>query len=210
MMHPWLQNNLARTRRESNEGKLSAEMIRSLREFPSLSTIQRTALEAIAFSLPAKDIANLRAAFTRMDTVRLFCGNVDAEAGSLCLPCCGPVCVPQDGTGMIRPAEMREALKAEGMSEEEAAKIFDSVNQDKTSYVSYTEFLAATMSKRIYLTHARLNDAFDALDVDGSGFITRQNLREILGDDFTDERVNAMLEVRSPPCTWVQAWQPQY
>lgn len=69
MLHPWLQQHVHRPRRESGEGKLDAEMLQSLREFPSLSSIQRTALEAIAFSLPAKEISSLRAAFIRMDKV---------------------------------------------------------------------------------------------------------------------------------------------
>ena len=94
---------------------------------------------------------------------------------------------------MITLEEMRDGLVEEGMSEEEACKIFESVNQDRTSYVSYTEFLAATMSKRLYLTQNRLNSAFDALDVDASGFITRNNLRELLGDDFSKERVDAII-----------------
>lgn len=51
------------------------------------------------------------------------------------------------------------------------------------------------MSRRFLLNETRLNEAFDRLDVDGSGFITLDNLKEVLRDDFTPARASAMIQV---------------
>ena len=96
---------------------------------------------------------------------------------------------------MIRANEMHAALVDAGMTEAEASEVFNVVNQDQSSYISYTEFLAATLSKRMYLNKERLESAFETLDVDNSGVITGDNLRDVLGDDFTQDRVEQMLKV---------------
>lgn len=53
--------------------------------------------------------------------------------------------------------------------------------------INYTEFLAAALETQGTIEEYRLAEAFDLMDVDDSGYISRQNLRHILGD-HTDER----------------------
>lgn len=62
--------------------------------------------------------------------------------------------------------------------------LFDEVDDDHDGYLHFTEFLAATLEtggKEV--TDDRLAEAFDQLDMDDSGFISRQNLEEFLGKD---------------------------
>jgi hypothetical protein len=53
--------------------------------------------------------------------------------------------------------------------------------------INYTEFLAAALETQGTIEEYRLAEAFDLMDVDDSGYISRENLRFILGD-HTDER----------------------
>lgn len=51
----------------------------------------------------------------------------------------------------------------------------------------YTEFLAATVEAQGHIAEDRIADAFDRLDADDTGFISKKNLQQILGDDRNDE-----------------------
>ena len=53
--------------------------------------------------------------------------------------------------------------------------------------INYTEFLAAAIETQGSIEEYRLAEAFDLMDVDDSGYISRENLKHILGD-HTDER----------------------
>jgi hypothetical protein len=58
----------------------------------------------------------------------------------------------------------------------------------------YTEFLAATIDAHGHIEEDRIAEAFDRLDSDDSGFISRQNLREVLGKGCTSEQIDAIME----------------
>jgi Ca2+-binding EF-hand superfamily protein len=40
----------------------------------------------------------------------------------------------------------------------------------------------------------RLADAFDRLDSDGKGYISKDDLKNLLGTDYNEEKVNRMIE----------------
>lgn len=58
----------------------------------------------------------------------------------------------------------------------------------------YTEFLAAALEVQGHIEEERLAEAFDRLDSDDSGFISRQNLRDFLGKEGTTERIDKIIE----------------
>ena len=127
-------------------------MLTSLRDFAKLSAFKRAALEAIAFSMSAQSISHLREQFSKLD---------------------------KDSSGFVSMLDFMDVLQKAGTSREEAASIFATIDQDHTNAISYTEFLAATISRRLWLSRERIKDAFQRLDVDGSGFITKDNLKEL-------------------------------
>ena len=62
--------------------------------------------------------------------------------------------------------------------------------------VRYTEFIAATIEVHGTINEARLAEAFDRLDCDDSGFITVDNLIELLGKEAVkDDVVEIIREV---------------
>ena len=70
---------------------------------------------------------------------------------------------------------------------------FQHQDMDGTGRVRYTEFLAATIETQGVIEEARLAEAFDSLDSNDSGFISAENLIEILGNDFPREEIDAII-----------------
>lgn len=60
--------------------------------------------------------------------------------------------------------------------------------------MKYTEFLAATIEAQGALSEERLAEAFDRIDADDSGFISAENLLELLGDDFPKEEIDSIIK----------------
>eukprot|EP01017_Pseudomicrothorax_dubius_P007415 TRINITY_DN122_c0_g3_i2.p2 TRINITY_DN122_c0_g3~~TRINITY_DN122_c0_g3_i2.p2 ORF type:complete len:152 (-),score=33.56 TRINITY_DN122_c0_g3_i2:91-546(-) len=62
--------------------------------------------------------------------------------------------------------------------------------------LNYQEFIAATMDKKLFLTKEKLTAAFKFFDVDGTGVINMQSLREALtrsGRKFDDSELEEMI-----------------
>lgn len=66
------------------------------------------------------------------------------------------------------------------------------VHSDKE--IHYSDFLAAMVSTRIALNNDILQDCFTKFDLDSNGFITRANLRDVLGDKFNGIPVEMLFD----------------
>ena len=64
---------------------------------------------------------------------------------------------------------------------------------DGTGRIRYTEFIAATIEAHGLISEERLAEAFDRLDGDDSGFISAENLTEILGDEISLEEIDEII-----------------
>lgn len=163
MKHPWLLAARARQTAQNGVATLDADIVNSLREYRTMTVFKRAALEAIAFSMSTSSLAHLRDAFLTVDS---------------------------GGTGSVTLGEFTQVLKEAGVSREEAAGIFHSIAPVRSTSISYSEFLAASLNKRA-LRDATIRAAFSRLDVDGSGVITRENLHAVMGDDWSREAEDA-------------------
>ena len=65
---------------------------------------------------------------------------------------------------------------------------------DRTGEIQYCEFLAATIEATSAISEERLAEAFDRLDSDDSGYISADNLRELLGSHIPQEEINAIIK----------------
>lgn len=57
----------------------------------------------------------------------------------------------------------------------------------------YTEFMASLLEVRERIDEAKLEDAFDQLDVDGSGYIDANDFASMLGKTGTNTYVRSLL-----------------
>ena len=55
----------------------------------------------------------------------------------------------------------------------------DSVDSDGSGKIGYTEFIAASMSRREYLQEEVCWKAFGVFDLDGNGVITPEELQQV-------------------------------
>lgn len=142
--------------------KLPREILENLRDFAHMSRFRKAALEAIAFSTSAQSVVDIRDAFQRLDS---------------------------RGTGFVSAEDFISVLSSaeNGFSPQEAAAIFKQVDIGNYGSITYTDFCAAAISKRLWLSRERIRHAFDRLNVDGSGYITQKGLRQVFGEDWQPE-----------------------
>merc|ERR1712085_16651 len=81
-----------------------------------------------------------------------------------------------------------------GLSGAETKKIFDKVTVDGATTIAYTDFLAACAQSKIALDDYMIKDAFAKFDTDSKGYITKENLREVLGSTFNGEPVDEIIK----------------
>lgn len=71
----------------------------------------------------------------------------------------------------------------------EAKKAFNALDSSHHKEIHYSDFLAAMISKRVEMNEELIHEAFRKFDVDDSGYITSDNLKEVLGEKFEGQKV---------------------
>ena len=71
--------------------------------------------------------------------------------------------IDKDGTGMIRAQELHDVLMAQrmGASSQEIKDMIDQIDYHNNKKINYSEFLAATIDIKEFLTESRLKAVFN-------------------------------------------------
>jgi Ca2+-binding EF-hand superfamily protein len=96
--------------------------------------------------------------------------------------------------GEVEMHEFKKALDVYHYTDEELERMFMGMDIDGTGKVHYSEFLAATIEAHGSISEERIAEAFDRLDSDDSGYITVENLEDILGDEISKDFVHAIID----------------
>ena len=165
--HAWLRNEYKLANRRPDE-EVMDKVGEALVNYADSSEFKKVALNLIAHKSTAEQIFEIRAAFDQFDS---------------------------DNDGRISIKGFKAALSNYNYSEEELDRMFTSVdiNQDKDS-IYFTEFLAATLEVQGRIEEHRLAEAFDRLDEDDSGYISRENLKSILGKKCTEAYLDKLMK----------------
>jgi calcium-dependent protein kinase len=67
------------------------------------------------------------------------------------------------------------------MSDEEIEMMFKSVDSDNSGFIDYSEFVVAAMNEKQLTSNDKLLAAFKMFDKDGSGMISANEIRDVLG-----------------------------
>ena len=107
--------------------------------------------------------------------------------------------VDKNGDGKLSKEEIFEGYEqffGKHLDKNEIEKMFDSVDTDKSGFIDYSEFVVATMNEKNLLTNEKLQQAFKMFDKDGSGFISSDEIKEILGfgKTLSEEAVNDIIK----------------
>ncbi|GMI38934.1 hypothetical protein TrCOL_g150 [Triparma columacea] len=152
---------------EDEKKPLSLDIAKSLKEFHKYGAMKKLVCEVLAYTLIPEQIHDLREEFGKIDV---------------------------DNTGEFTIEQFREALgNSAHLSAEEADGIFNDMDIEHDGKIHWHEFIAATLSKCEY-DERNLKLAFDRLDHEHHGFITQEDLAEIIGADSSAEEVKAMFE----------------
>lgn len=148
--HPWLRKDGL----ASDEPIDSAVLIR-MKQFKAMNKMKKLALKVIAQNLSDEEIKGLKHMFKNMDT---------------------------DGSGTITFEELKVGLSRLGsrVGESEIRQLMDAADVDKNGTIDYMEFITATMHRHRLEKDEHLLKAFQYFDKDGSGYITRDELRQAM------------------------------
>merc|ERR1712113_907473 len=94
-----------------------------------------------------------------------------------------------NGDGCLTVSEMKEGIQKAGLKEIPAdlQQIMQDIDADGSGQIDYTEFLAATLDKRLYLQEDVCWSAFRVFDRNGDGKISNEELKVVLsGEDVAD------------------------
>jgi len=133
------------------------KIINLLRNFRSTAKLRDEALKVLVNFLTDKEMKKLRDTFHYLD---------------------------KDKTGMISLHELQQTMKELGYSdtEKEIIKLMKSIHSkdEKEPVINYSEFIAATLDNKRFLTKEKLWTVFKYFDVDNTNCITSENLKEAL------------------------------
>ncbi|KAH7690048.1 Non-specific serine/threonine protein kinase protein [Dioscorea alata] len=162
--HPWL-----RVGGEAPDKPISSAVQDRLKQFRAMNKMKKLALKVIAEDLSDEDIKGLQQMFRNMDT---------------------------DQSGTITYEELKVGLSRLGsrMTENEIRQLMDAADVDKNGSIDHIEFIAATMHRHRLDNDENLYKAFQFFDKDGSGYITRDEIKQAMqeygmGDDATIDEI---------------------
>lgn len=73
------------------------------------------------------------------------------------------------------------AVGLKNMSEVELDRVLSYVDNDQNGFITFGEFIVASVSKKDILTKERMNLCFKSFDEDGSGAISLLEIKNIIG-----------------------------
>lgn len=108
--------------------------------------------------------------------------------------------IDKDCSGFIDLDELRKVLNDANfnniVSEKEIDDIIRQIDNDDNGKINYTEFIAATIDVRRYLTKARVAAIFKSFDVDDNNSIDASNIRNAftkLGKSISDDEIKVIM-----------------
>lgn len=170
--HPWIKHNEADFQKTEAADFLADEnIIAEMRSYAASGVFKRAVLRLVSLNIPAPKLKELRNTFLAMDTGR---------------------------QGVVTLQEFRNALSAINADEQivqQYNQLFHDLDITQNDTIMYSEFLAACIHAKFDSEeyHDHIRDAFRMFDRDNSGAITADNLKEILGDEYHNTKVQDLM-----------------
>lgn len=164
--HLWLKQNHIDP---SNGSHLvhSEHIEKSLIHFADSGEFKKLVLNVLAHQVSAEDIKCLETIFKSYD---------------------------KDNNGYITNDAFKDALsQLSNLSDESKENMFQSLDYNRNGNIMYSEFIAATLESQIQIEESNMRAAFDRIDCDNTGFISKKNLCCLLGDVCNDEFVDGII-----------------
>merc|ERR1712007_324348 len=152
-------------------GEVSSSVAENLISFQKATRLKKAALQIIASHTDEKAITQLRDAFIALDV---------------------------NGDGVLSAEELKTCLAGSNQDiPDNIEKLAQELDVDGSGGIDYTEFIAAALDMKSYSQEEACWKAFAALDKDGNGHITAEELKEALHSDELGETAADMMEIIS-------------
>jgi len=157
-MDPWIQQNAPNT-------QINAGVLKNLSGFTSKNKLRQAILALIATQITSEqEKKELEKTFQSLD---------------------------KDGNGVLSRSELIEGyikvFKDKAAAEQEVNKIIAQVDINNSGEIDFTEFIIAASNTEKFLSKEKLDQAFKLFDLDGDGFITRQEIAAVMGGITIDD-----------------------
>jgi len=166
LRHPWLRKKEYPKR----ERKVNQESLRGVSEhilnYARTNELEGIATAVVAHKSSEEEIIMMRRAFDKFDHKK---------------------------DGVISLEEFKHTLAGFNYSEEDISNMFSQMDVNKNGVILYTEFLAATLEMQGSIEEKRLAEAFDHIDCDDSGYISKENLCQLLGGNVSSSRIDKLI-----------------
>ena len=148
--HTWL-----RSLKQGEDTKLDPKIIDNLRNYKVMPTLKKEAMKVIVNMMNDKDIKELKKAFRKIDI---------------------------DNSGMISHMELQKVMNEIGIqyTEEDTKTIIKSIKKTDDKEINYSDFLAATIDRKVFMNKDKIKLAFKHFDIFNKNEITLASLKESL------------------------------
>ena len=141
----------------SASSELPKTLYHSLKVFRAQTKFKKIALTVIAQQMNESNIEILRKAFVALDA---------------------------NGDGHLTCQEIKEGMTSSGLEiANDIEELLCELDTDGSGKVDYTEFIAATIDRRLYIEEDICWAAFRVFDLDGNGRITKRELQTVLSNN---------------------------
>ena len=163
LQHPWIKNTNKNIKSNNNFNKISLK--NCLQTFSSKQKLHQASVAFIVHHMSnSKIVEELTQIFKELD---------------------------ETGEGLLTINELKKGYKkffTDDISDKEFDEIMKNIDQDKSGQISIEEFLRATINYENLISEKNLKYAFDYFDKDHSGFLSKDEIKEVLGlIDDSDE-----------------------
>jgi len=162
--HPFIANQ-----RFDEKNRVDHAVVAALRDYGHQSRFRRVCCSMMAWSLSQEERGRVEEYFLALD---------ENHNGAICFDTLKKVMVDKYH-----------------LPKSEAKRAFHALDSSHHKEIHYSDFLAAMLSNgsKIELHEELLHEAFRKFDTDGSGYITADNLRTVLGDSFEGCKVEKLI-----------------
>ena len=164
--HPWIEKNAP-----NSNNTLNKFNVQSLKDFGNLYKLTKYVLGFIASRVNDEEIEKLKKMFEEMDVNKS-----------------GTLNINEIKNGIDKMEQEKQ------MTEEEKNEIIKHIDTNKSQKIEYNEFLAACLEQKIYLREEHLLNAFIRLDYDGSGKISKKEIKKALNDEVSKELLEKIIQ----------------
>jgi calcium-dependent protein kinase len=157
---------------EREKVDMSIEQLNNVHKFYRQNGLKKTALSVISRMLSEDELLGLRATFDSID------GNLD---GVITYSELSAAINKQFNDGDDWHEEKQKKVRQRGLTTN-VCELLKMMDADGDSSITYSEFMMATMGKKLYEEEALMWSAFKKFDKDASGKICRCEIQHVLGD----------------------------